>query len=218
MAMTYFHVLNRGVDGRDIVLDDKDRARFVHDLYTFNDAQPAMNFLHHGRQGILPAPARQLLVHIHAFALMKNHYHLLLSELVENGVSLFMQKLNMGYTKYFNERYGRVGTLWQSKHKKILIERDAHFLYIPFYIHLNPLDFNFPQWRTGAIRHPRAALAKLTEYRWSSHLDYLGIPNFPSLTNRAEIAPLLGTRSEYERTIAEIIRDPLLAGAADMLE
>lgn len=61
---------------------------------------------------------------------MANHYHLLLSELVEGGITLFLRKLNIGYAKYFNERHGRQGTLFQSRTKKILIERHAHFLYI----------------------------------------------------------------------------------------
>ena len=62
--------------------------------------------------------------------MMKNHYHLLLSELVENGMSLFLRKLNVGYAKSFNEKYERVGTLFQGRTKKILIENDAHFNYI----------------------------------------------------------------------------------------
>jgi len=214
----FVHVLNRGVDKRDIVLDDGDRARFLHDLYVFNDAEPAMNFLHHGRQGLASAPPRNLLVHIHAFALMMNHYHLLLSACVENGISLFMKKLNMGYTKYFNEKYERVGTLWQSKYKGIAIERDAHFLYIPYYIHLNPLDYTYPEWRKGEVRNPQAALRELDKYRWSSHLDYIGIPNFPSLTYRHELEPLLGNRGEYERNIRDILRDPSLADGATLLE
>ncbi len=216
--MDYFHVLNRGVDKRDIFLDDKDRARFVHDLFVFNDAEPSMNFLHHGRQGLGPAHPRKMLVDIHVFTLMDNHYHLLLSPRVDNGISLFMQKLNMGYTKYFNERYERVGTLWQSKHKRIVVERNAHFLYIPYYIHINPLDYLFPQWRTGGVRDSRKALAYLAQYRWSSHLDYLGIKNFPSVTAREEIMLILGTPESYQRTIKDIITDPMLADGADYLE
>lgn len=177
-----------------------------------------MNFLHHGRQGLGMAPSRDLLVNIHAFALMKNHYHLLISERVENGVSLFMKKLNMGYTKYFNEKYERSGTLWQGKYKSIPIERDSHLLYIPYYIHLNPLDYTYPEWRKGEVHDIRAALAYLETYRWSSHLDYLGLPNFPSVTDRYELTLLLGTKSAYESNIVEIIRDPKLAGATNLLE
>ena len=70
---------------------------------------------------------------------------------------------------------------WQGKYRKVLITRDAHFLYVPFYIHLNPLRYVMPQWREGGVRNVREALKHLAEYRWSSHLDYFGIKIFPQL-------------------------------------
>lgn len=214
--MDFYHVLNRGVDKRDIVLNDADRARFIHDLWAFNDAHHSSNALHHARKNELVK--RKPLVVIHCFTLMNNHYHLLLSERVEGGVTRFMQKLNMGYAKYFNEKYGRVGTLWQGKHKKILIERDAHFMYIPFYIHLNPLDYSFPEWRDGKIRNPQKALLALREYRWSSHLDYMTIKNFPSLTDRAYILSEYKNQKRYEKEIAAIISDPIQAAFSEQIE
>lgn len=208
--------MGRGVEKRDIVLDDSDRLRFLHDLYAFNDVNPVQNYGIPARRD--ERPRRSLLVRIHAFSLMRNHYHLLVSEAVENGISLFMKKLNMGYSKYFNERYERSGALWQGKYRKVSIVRDAHFLYIPFYIHLNPLDYVMPEWREGKVQNVQEALKHLTDYRWSSHLDYLGIKNFPSITHRAELQEILGTRASYEKTIAEIISDPMLAGQAESIE
>lgn len=184
--MEFFHVLNRGVDKREIVLDDSDRLRFVHDLYTFNNVESAINYGLADRT--IVQKRRALLVDIHAFCLMGNHYHLLLTERTENGIPLFMKKLNMGYAKYFNERYERTGALWQGKYKKVPVKRDAHFLYIPYYIHLNPLDFQFPEWRTGNVRNFEQVLAYLENYRWSSYLDYLGRSNFPSVTRRDQLS------------------------------
>ncbi len=214
--MDFWHIINRGVDKRDIVADDHDRVRFIHDLYVFNDLNPTPNFILNDRQD--EHRKRDKLVDIHAFCLMLNHYHLLVSELVEGGISLFMQKLNMGYTKYFNERYERVGTLWQGKYRKILIERNVHFLYIPFYIHLNPLDYTHPDWRSGEIKNVASALESLSTYRWSSHLDYLGVKNFPSIIRSDEIGSLMGSRKEYERTITDIISSPDLAFGAQIIE
>lgn len=214
--MDFMHLMGRGVEKRDIVLDDSDRLRFMHDLFAFNDLNPVQNYGEPIRRE--ERPKRSLLVYIHAFCLMQNHYHLLVSEAIENGISLFMQKLNMGYTKYFNERYERSGALWQGKYRKVSIARDAHFLYIPFYIHLNPLDYVMPQWREGRVRNVQEALGHLSAYRWSSHLDYLGDKNFPSITRRDELRELLGTRATYERTIAEIISDQSLASGGQALE
>ncbi len=214
--MDFVHLMGRGVEKRDVVLDDSDRLRFLHNLYAFNSVDFVQNYDIPARRD--EHPRRSLLVHIHAYCLMKNHYHLLVSEVIENGISLFMQKLNMGYAKYFNERYERSGALWQGKYRKVRIVRDAHFLYIPFYIHLNPLDYVMPEWREGRIQDARKALEYLATYRWSSHLDYLGIKNFPSIIHRGELREFLGNRKEYERTISEIISSPMIANEAESIE
>ncbi|OGG76554.1 hypothetical protein A2950_01260 [Candidatus Kaiserbacteria bacterium RIFCSPLOWO2_01_FULL_55_19] len=214
--MEFYHVLNRGVDKRDVVLDDKDRVRFLHDLFVFNDQQPVLHFKIPERQS--GTHVRKLLVNIHAFCLMSNHYHLLLSPVVENGIALFMKKLGMGYTKYFNERYARSGALWQGKYKRVHIERDAHFLYVPYYVHLNALDITHPEWRIGRVKDVRQAFKSLNTYRWSSHLDYSGVKNFPSITAREFLSPILGTRQEYEKEIITIITSPEMAGQSLSLE
>lgn len=213
--MEFWHLIGRGVEKRDVVMDNHDRLRFIHNLYALNDRNATPNYiLNVRREDYL----REQLVDIHSYCLMKNHYHLLVTECIENGVSLFMQKINMGYTKYFNNRYERSGALWQGKYRKVHIQRDAHFLYIPFYIHLNPLDYVNPEWRKGKIRKPSESLKSLLEYRWSSHLDYLGIRNFPSIIRTDVLGPILGRQTEYKRTIIEIIQDPDLAKESEYLE
>ena len=214
--MEFYHLAGRGVDKRSIVIDDSDRLRFLHNLWAFNDVQDSQNFKLPGRRD--EQISRSPLVHIHAFCLMLNHYHLLVSEVVENGISLFMKKLNMGYTKYFNERHERSGALWQGKYRKIQVAREAHFLYIPYYIHLNPLDYVMPEWRQGGVRDVPAALDHLAAYRWSSHLDYLGEKNFPSIIAGGELQAMLNDRTDYERTIAAMISDAGLAAGGEAIE
>ncbi len=214
--MELYHLLNRGVDKRAIVLDEEDRVRFIHDLFVMNDQQNVLHFELPNRQA--QNKPRTLLVDILAFCLMGNHYHLLVSESISGGIPLFMKKLNMGYTKYFNEKYERSGALWQGKYKKMLIERDAHFLYIPYYIHLNALDFSMPEWRIGKIKNAAKALEQLRAYRWSSHLDYLGEKNFPSLTKREFLTSVIGTKSRYEKEIIHIISNPEIASRSEVLE
>ncbi|MDO8576392.1 MAG: transposase [bacterium] len=215
--MELYHLLNRGVDKRQIVVDDHDRVRFIHDLFAFNNASLSLNFEQPERQ-LEQRKIHERLVDIHAFCLMGNHYHLLVSEVMEEGIPLFMQKLNMGYSKYFNERHERTGTLWQGKYKKIQVTRDAHFLYIPYYIHLNPLDFVMPEWRDGKVKNASQALKHLGAYRWSSHLDYLGVKNFPSITRRDLLSDTFRTRGKYEKEIANIIGAPALANRSAAIE
>ena len=125
-----YHVLNRGVDKKKIFIDDQDHFRFVHDLYEFNDVESA-DYIRNSRKLFIKAnfpsfddgklEERQSLVHVHAFCLMPNHYHLLLSPVVEGGIPKFMKKLNMGYSRYFNERYERKGTLFEGRYKSLFI-------------------------------------------------------------------------------------------------
>src|SRR3989344_2215334 len=171
--MELVHALNRGADGRELFLDSQDYARFVHNLYEFNDIEPADNLQRlfdpsAMRNFVNPSfrKPRRLLVDIHGWCLMKNHYHLLLSERVAGGLSLFLRKLNVGYANYFNERYERKGTLFQGRTKKVPVRRDAHFLYILHYIHLNPLDYleSGKEWRVrdrGGIRNMQAVIDHL---------------------------------------------------------
>ena len=220
--MELWHALNRGVDGRDLFLDSQDYARFVHNLYEFNDAAPADNltrlFDSSGmRDFVNPSfrKARKLLVNIHGWVLMKNHYHLLLSERVEGGLSLFLRKLNVGYANYFNERYERKGTLFQGRTKKILIEHESHFLYILHYLHLNPLDYleGAQGWRIrskGSIHDMRDALDYLNNYRWSSYLDYAGKKNFPSILITSLFMGALG---DYQKSLNEYLYDTELDGS-----
>lgn len=187
--MELYHVLNRGTEKRAIFMDDRDRARFVHDMFEFNDTRPARNVSHSFKKAIdimdvgHPYIERERIVDLHGWCLMRNHYHLLLSERKEGGITTFMRKLNTGYTNYFNTRYKRSGVLFQGKTKKVLIHSSAHFLHILHYIHLNPLDYvaRAREWRTRRVSEPEKAKVYLEKYRWSSYGDYCNRPNFPSI-------------------------------------
>jgi len=215
VQMELWHALNRGVDGRDLFMEDRDYLRFIHDLYEFNDVAPANpNTGYHFKSMDIVSPyiktrKRERLVEIHGWCLMKNHYHLLLSELVENGISLFLRKLNVGYAKSFNEKHERKGTLFQSRTKKILIEREAHFNYILHYIHLNPLDYlpGAEAWRVRShtgIHNASDAAHHLEQYRWSSYLDYAGKKNFPSILTTSVFKDALG---HYPSSLGEYLKD-----------
>jgi len=211
--MEFYHLLNRGVDKRDIFLDNNDRFRFMHDLFEFNDVAPVRNNFGRNLQMMdvrrhpIEKYKRKLLVRLHAFCMMPNHYHLLVSPVVENGVSLFMKKLNGGYAKYFNERYKRSGALFQGKYKSVPIVTDAHFLYIPYYIHFNPLDIEMYEWRERGIKNFRKAEEYLKKYRWGSHMDYLGIKNFPSVTQREDLLDFFGGEKEYAKSAKKMLKD-----------
>lgn len=201
------HVLNRGVDKRKIFLDKQDYFRFVHDLFEFNDQERVnTTFYRFHRQSNdiasrkikIERRPRKLLVDIIAFCIMPNHYHLLLAPRTKNGISKFMKKVNMGYAKYFNTRYERKGALFEGRYKSIAVKDEAHFIHLPYYIHLNPLDLYDHGWRNREIIDYSKAMNFLENYRWSSFLDYIGKKNFPSVTNREFLSKFLGGPKEYK--------------------
>lgn len=210
-----YHVLARGVDKRKIFLDDRDRFRFIHNLFEFNDeAPPDTSSYYFSRPGVIAnkqigpeRKPRKLLVNIYAFCLMDNHYHMMLSPVIEGGLFRFMKKLNMGYVKYFNERYKRSGTLFESRYKRILVKNHAHFIHLPYYIHFNPLDFKFFEWRERKLKNYNEATKFLNSYRWSSHLDYTDIKNFPSVLSKKFLNDFFGGPKNYKRDLNRWLED-----------
>lgn len=221
--MEIFHTLNRGVDKRSIFLDDQDRYRFVHDLFEFNDQNwvNSTSKLFSQQNDIASrdteARPKKLLVCLHAFCLMLNHYHLLLSPLIEGGVARFMKKLNMGYAKYFNTKYGRSGALFEGRYKSVRVVKESHFIHLPYYIHLNPLDIIAPEWRDGMLKNYDGAVKFLESYKWSSFRDYIGQRNFPSVTSRNFLLHFLGRSDRYRIETFQWLRDLKTAGLG-MLE
>ena len=222
-----FHVLSRGVDKRKIFMDDEDRVRFIHNLYEFNDKNFVSNnsyaFRKNNRSGDITdrissgTYARSPLVDIHAFCLMPNHYHLILSPLVEGGVVQFMKKMNIGYAKYFNHRYDRKGTLFEGRYKSVPVMAQAHFVHLPYYIHLNPLDMFDYGWRERAMHNHADAMQYLANYRWSSHLDYMGKKNFSSVTHRKLLLEFFGGHEGYARALDQWIKDISINDIQDLL-
>lgn len=202
-----YHIYNRGVEGRSIVQNKSDCYRFIHDLYEFNDedaAADSRNCIKRGSSsGIIATKKRKLLVEILMFCLMPNHFHLLVRQLAERGISKFMQKMGTGYTNYFNKKYERKGVLFQGKFKAKLVIKDTHFDWLPYYIHMNPLDLKGIEWREGKVGDPKAALDFLQFYRWSSYHDYIGKRNFPSVTQRGLLLDYLVGPEAYSKSVHE---------------
>jgi putative transposase len=218
-----YHILNRGVEQRNIFLNDKDYLRFIHDLYEFNDEAPAENIYYKSisleSYEVKPRKIRERksIVEILAFCLMPNHYHLLLKQKKDNGISKFMQKLGTGYTMSFNKKYKRKGTLFQNTYKAILIDKQNHFYNLPYYIHLNPLDIKFPEWRERKLKDYNKALEYLNNYRWSSHLDYCGNKNFPSVTNREFLLDVFNREDKYKQSIEKWLKDMNVSNIRELI-
>ncbi|MDI6821152.1 MAG: transposase [Patescibacteria group bacterium] len=200
-----YHIYNRGVEKRKIFLDKQDHLRFIHDLFEFNDEEAVINTSYHfniktfQKNTIKERGKRKLLVEILIFTLMPNHFHLLLKQKKENGIIKFMQKLGTGYTMYFNQKYERVGGLFQGRFKATLVKDESHFIHLPFYIHSNPIDLFHYRGSTSIME----ILKDLENYKWSSLPDYTGKKNFPSVTAKELFLEFFGGEKEYQKAMKE---------------
>jgi putative transposase len=136
----YYHIYNRGVEKRDIFCNKSDYKRFIVGLREFN----SLNSISLRDQLEFPSRSstsvdtevelrEEKLVEIVAYCLNPNHYHLIVKEVVENGVAKFIQKLGTGYTNYFNKKYDRTGSLFQGRYKKVEIKENSRLLYLSAY-------------------------------------------------------------------------------------
>jgi len=131
----YYHIYNRGVDKRSITKDSKDIERFMQSLEFFNSKEPIISL----REIISYENTKDKdpLVEIICYCLNPNHYHFLLKEIHEGGISEFMKRLNGGYTWYFNNRYKRSGSLFQGTFKSVHIKSNEQLLHVNAYVNLN---------------------------------------------------------------------------------
>lgn len=134
----YYHIYNRGTDKRNIVSDRYDILRILESLSVFNTIEPIgsiyENSFHKNKQ--LGNPVSKL-VEIVAFNILDNHYHLVLKQISDNGISIFMKSFGGGYTKHFNEKYDRSGVLFQGVFKAEHINSDEYLNYVVAYVNGN---------------------------------------------------------------------------------
>ncbi len=131
-----YHNYNRGVDKREIFSDTNDYLRFYQSLYLFNSVEPISNFT---TARVRHSSVQQKLVGLHAYALLPNHFHMLIEQKVDGGISEFMKRITGGYTSYFNEKYERSGVLFQGRYKKVHVESDEQYRYLLAYVNENHL-------------------------------------------------------------------------------
>lgn len=186
----FYHTYNRGVEKRNIFLVGEEYIRGVHDIYEFNDENAVLNVKYrlnqtkiYGDRISIERKPRKILVDLMCWCLMPNHYHFFSRSKIKDGLSKFHQKFGIGFTGYINLKYKRNGVLFQGKHKRVRVTNNTQASHLVCYIHSNPLELWKPDWKEKKLTtlELQNALRFLEKYRWSSHLDYLGIKNFPSL-------------------------------------
>jgi len=168
------HVIQRGNNRQAVFLDVADYQRYLYLLHEISATQK---------------------VAVHAYVLMTNHVHLLVTPEADEGLSRFMQALGRRYVRWFNDRHERTGTLWEGRFRSTVIAADRYLLACMRYIELNPV-------RAGLSAAPG-------EYRWSSNSHHVGQSVDPLITDHALFWALGNTPFERQSAYQRLFDVPL---------
>lgn len=157
-----YHIFNRGVEKRTTFLDKRSYQRFIETMDYYRKKDPPVRFSYKNRPALISTNKNESpIVEILSFCLMPNHFHILVKQIEEKGITNFLSKLSNSYTRYFNTRHKRVGPLFQGSFKAVRVEDDEQLLHVSRYIHLNPF--------VGYL------VKNLRTYPYSSYREYLGL-------------------------------------------
>ena len=176
-----YHVFNRGVAKMRIYNNIYDYRRFLRTVLYYQLLGPKPKF-----SRFMPNSFRLnaiKIIEIICYCFMPNHFHFLLKQVKENGITEFVSKLSNSYTKYFNTKNQRVGPIFQGEFKSVHIETNEQLLHVSRYIHLNPII---------------SYTAKdLKNFKWSSYNEYIGEPK-SILCSKEIILDQFKSGKEYE--------------------
>jgi putative transposase len=171
----WYHCFTRSIDRKRVFTSANDYNRFLQALYLCNSATAI-------ERGAIYRPSHttfftlergEPLVAVGAYCLMPNHFHLLLRQVANNGISTFMQKVGTSFSMYYNVKHKHIGNVFIKPFRAKHVDRDEYFQKAVQYIHLNPAELFEPGWKEGKVKNAHALQQKLCEYRYSSLMDYL---------------------------------------------
>lgn len=174
VAGEIYHIFNRGVASMEIFKDDRHFQRFLETALYYQHHKLPLRYSYFARLAqsaktdALAKLSKEYFVEIISYCLMPNHFHFLLKQITDNGISDFMMKFCDSYTRYFNTKNNRVGPILQGRFKSVRIETEQQLLHVSRYIHLNP-------YSSGIVKH----LEDLPHYQYSSLPEYLGLIKNP---------------------------------------
>jgi len=164
----YYHLYNRGTEKRIIFCDKKDYQYFLFLMYICNTTK-SIELRKIGKN----FDRKETLVDTGAYCLMPNHFHILVREKANAGISKYMLKLMTAYSMYFNKKYKRTGKLYEGVFKSIHVGNDNYLKYLYSYIHLNPAKLIEKNWKENKNRDAVNLLNYVFDYPYSSLKEYL---------------------------------------------
>jgi len=192
-----YHILNRSLHRIPIFQNVKEKKRII-DLINYYSLKKRpckfsryKQFSKERKERVILElnPKREKRVEIICFCLMPNHFHLLLRQRQENGITRFMGDLQNSYVRYYNIKNNRKGPLFESQYKAIRISSEEQLLHVSRYIHLNP-------YSGYVVKN----VNELIDYEWSSFKEYLNLAN-QELCNKNIILNRFNNSKEYKQFV-----------------
>lgn len=197
----HYHIYNRGMHKHQIFFDDRDYARFLFLILYLqspvvfqNIGRPVTSFVKSSAFNIDEDTVIQVVdnrnVSLLSFAIMPNHFHLIVKSLAENSIANYMHRIGTAYTNYFNTKYRHSGHILQGKYKAVHIADNDQLLYTSAYVHKNPSEL--PGWRN-----------KISDYRWSSYQDYTRDNRWGELLDKELVLEQFDNLGEYREWVSQ---------------
>lgn len=215
-----YHVYNRGANKQDIFTTDIDYARFQLLLFVSNSIErvhlgnllskyKGPTFINIYEDAELQGSER--LVDVLAYVLMPNHFHLILRQKREGGISAFLKKVATGYSMYFNKKYEHSGTLFQGRFKSKHVGSGDYLRWLFAYVYLNPLDLHE---KKKSARKERSRYSFVETYPYGSFMDAKAKNKHTAPRLEAHIIDSASLESDFAadhetdiRELREIIKD-----------
>ncbi|MBI2613337.1 MAG: transposase [Candidatus Levybacteria bacterium] len=203
-----YHVFNRSIASQTVFIDKYDYKRVLDLINFYRFSKPPLRFSHYKRLSKTQKEEfekafminRSPMIEILAFCIMPNHVHFLLKPKEKNAVSNFMRNLQNSYSKYFNTKRERTGSLFQFMFKAVRMETDEQLVHVSRYIHLNPA--------TAYI----VDTEDLDKYEWSSFKSYISDTQsnvssemiLSRFKSKQDYKKFVFDQLEYQRELAKI--------------
>lgn len=184
----FYHLYNRGLEKKDIFIQSRDYSLFIDTFFYYQIQNPKPRFSNYRQSKLFPVDPTKKIVDIICYCLMHNHFHLLVKQLKDGGITEFMRRFILSYIKYRNLKYKHQGPLLNGPFKAVRMETDEQLIHVSRYIHLNPLV--------------SLLVKNLNLYPWSSYKTYVGLDNNPRLA-KEEILNFFKSPKDYKKFVLD---------------
>lgn len=205
----WYHCYSRGVDKRTVFESASDFDRFQETLFISNDTEPSKrsNFQHLDHAQIFALERGEPLVSIGAYSQMPNHFHILMQEIIEGGISRFMHKVGTSYTMYFNIKNKRTGNLFTKPFRSKRITDDRYFRRVAQYIHLNAAERFDRSFKKGMSLDHDVLENRIRKYRYASYQEYCDVDRTENVILDPSAVKLIRTSMPPIRALLDEARE-----------